>query len=148
MSNTQIVPFAVKSLAELDNVDVSKFNIPTLGAYAAEKLGKTFPKGTRPSTKWLLEKGGVSKDALKPIRKELDQLRAASYKGMHNVNLLFAGSNEYRKRMRFRRNKKGDVLATTSYTKSGVISTETYDAMKEALAAANETIAKLKALPA
>ncbi len=148
MSNTQIVPFAVKSLAELDNVDVTQFNIPSIGAFAAEKLGKTFPNGVKPSMKWLVEKGGVSKEALKPIRKELDKLRAASYKGMHNVNLLFAGSDEYRKRMRFRRNKKGDVLATTSYTKSGVISSSTFEAMKEELAKANETIAKLKALPA
>ncbi len=148
MDNTQIVPFAVKSLAELDNVDVTEMNIPTIGAYAALRLGKTFPKGTKPSMKWLVEKGGVSKDALKPIRKELDHIRASSYKAFHNINLLFAGSNEYRKRMRFRKNKKGDVLATTSYTKNGVISAATFDDMKNENAALKEQLAKLSALPA
>jgi hypothetical protein len=149
MADTAVVPFSATSLAELDNVVVEDMNIPTLAKFAAAKLGKTFPNGVKPSVKWLVEKGGVSKDALKPIRKELDSLRVQSYRAFHNINLWFAGSAKHRKSMKFGRNKKGQVWANTQYRETAGVSQATVDALMQELETLRAQATKnAQALPA
>ena len=146
MSN-EITPFAVKSLAEIEKVESAQFNLPTVSVFAARMAGKSFPKGTRASLK-ALEKLGVSKDNIKLARKAFDTHRAEYFRNIRAVNAVLASDPSYRQQMKVWRNKKGDIVANTMYRKSSVVSTATFDELKAKLAAAEEQIVKLTALPA
>jgi hypothetical protein len=135
-------------LEQLADVDISKFNIPSFKAFAEEKLGVKIPKGSGPTGEYLVAKCGKSKDQVKKVRKELDLIRAACLEGGRNVNLLYAGSRNHSVRMKFRRNKKGQILADTAYRLNTGVSAATIEALVRDLAKANEQIAALTAAPA
>ena len=150
--DNQIVPATSVTLADIDaNEDLSVYNKPTVSAFIAAQHGIELSKGKR-NLKYILSqlvaKGKTetaAKDLIKLGRKAHDKHVAGYFKNIRAVNAVIAADPEYRQSMKVWRNKKGDLCANTMYRKAGVVSSATYEAMRDELA---KLQAIVKALPA
>jgi hypothetical protein len=152
--DNQIVPANSVTLAEIDeSEDLGQYNKPTVSAFIAAQHGIVLSKGNR-NLKFIvasLVKSGkteaAAKDLVKLGRKAHDKHVAGYYKNIRAVNAVIAADPDYRQSMKVWRNKKGDLCANTMYRKAGVVSSATYEAMRDELAALKAIVKTLPAAP-
>ncbi len=153
--DNQIVPATSVTLAEIDEAeDLGQYNKPTVSAFIAAQHGIVLTKGNR-NLKFIvasLVKSGkteaAAKDLVKLGRKAHDKHVAGYYKNIRAVNAVIAADPDYRQSMKVWRNKKGDLCANTMYRKAGVVSSATYEALREELATLKLQLADAQPLPA
>jgi hypothetical protein len=115
----EIVPFAGKSLQELETAQLADFNKISVSQFCALKSGKTFPKGTRASLKALVAMG-VSKDNLKLYRKEHSRYLSRHHQSVRTANAIMNSHPDYVQTGKAWFNKAGDLCMNVAHRKVSV----------------------------